>query len=103
MMDRLRIALTLIREVFTGNYNPLNDSLYPALLDRFGHTVARRVVSALSLLLLFTLVPIYVALLWVFNCGADLVMNVAGGWYHTVKYIVTEGFKADDEDDEVEA
>ena len=63
-----------------GNFNPLNDKLYPWLLDRYGHKTARRVCSAIAIVILLTLALPIAAAVWVFNSAADLLVNVGYGW-----------------------
>jgi hypothetical protein len=61
-----------------ANFNPLNDWLYPKLLDRFGHATARRVCSAIAILAMLTIVPPIALGLWVYNCVLDLRSTSAG-------------------------
>ena len=65
--------------------NPIDDILYPALLDRFGHRVARRVCSAAMLLLGFTLIPLYIVIIFLYNTGMDLVYNAGGAWVAVIR------------------
>jgi hypothetical protein len=68
-----------------ANFNPLNDWLYPKLLDRFGHATARRVCSAIAILAMLTIVPPIALGLWVYNCVLDFALNVVWGWVFSVR------------------
>lgn len=83
-MTKILAKLSEWLQVLT-HFNPLNDWLYPKLLDRYGHAVARRVCSVIAILAMFTIVPPLVLGLWVYNCALDLLLNAGYGWVLAVR------------------
>lgn len=53
------------------NSRPLDNFVYPFLLDRFGHTVARRTCGVLLLLGCVSLLPVYFVLVFTWNTVLD--------------------------------
>lgn len=83
-------------------FNPLDDYLYPFLLDRFGHATARRVCSALAVVLLLTVLPPFLLAIWVYNCVMDFLLNLGYGWVANLREhlngIITGGITGDEDE-----